>query len=516
MSAMQRRGFLKALGGALALGGATGARAGHRGTEVALGADMPFSAQALTERARNMATRKYRPRPEVPAAWQELSYELYKSIWFKSDAALWHGSGRPLNVDFFHPGLYFSRPVSVFAVERGTARQVRFELSLFAQTDKVPALPVDETLGFSGFRLRAEREAAGIFEEFLVFQGASYFRAIGRDNTYGLSARGLAIDTAEPGGEEFPDFTEFYLEAPEPGSRVWRLYALLDGPSATGVYRFDISTGAQTVIDVSARVFARRALTHLGIAPLTSMFLFDETNRNRFDDFRPAVHDSEGLSVLNGAGEMLWRPLANPKALQVSSFVDTAPKGFGLMQRSRRFSDFADLEALYHKRPSLWIEPGEDWGRGAVTLVEIPADREIYDNIVAYWRPRDEIAVGQEKSFSYRMIWGAQAAGQKPVAQVVNTRIGKRFAGGYIVAVDFAPHPALGGDLDALTIHLSSNQGQVSSGILQRNPDTGGPRLTFSFDPGSAAAIELRAQLRRADGASTPTVTEVWLYRWTA
>ena len=244
------------------------------------------------------------------------------------------------------------------------------------------------------------------------------------------------------------------------------------------------------------------------------MFLFDETNRSRFDDFRPAVHDNDGLQILNTNGEVLWRPLANPKRLQNSFFVDSGSEsskmGFGLMQRSRKFSDFADLEALYHRRPGLWVEPSENWGAGSVQLVEIPADREIYDNIVAFWRPRAPLPVGVPKTFSYRLKWG-NSPYIPDVAPVINTRIGKRFAGGYIVTVDFAAHPLLLRALESYDVHVVSPHVATSDGILQRNPETNGLRVAFSFDPGSRNFVELRCQLRFASS----NVSEVWLYRWT-
>jgi glucans biosynthesis protein len=471
-----------------------------------------FSIDTLIARARDMADVPYVARAEVPEAWKALSYDQYKSIWFRNDRALWNGTDTPYRVDFFHPGLYFPRPVQINIVENGVAQRVGFDFALFDKTDQVPDLPIDENMGYSGLRLRTELEKPGIHQEFMVMQGASYFRAISKGQIYGLSARGLAIDTAEGNGEEFPDFTEFWIERPNAGQQDIRLHALLDSPSTVGVYTFDIMPGAPTVIDVTAVILPRTDMTHVGIAPLTSMFLFDETNRGKFDDFRPAVHDNDGLLIQNGAGETLWRALSNPAKLQVSSFVDMNPKGFGLMQRANRFSDFADLEALYHKRPGLWIEPGEDWGKGVVTLVEIPADREIYDNIVAYWRPMDGLAKGSEHSFTYRMTWGDGATDPLPVAKVLNTRMGSRFSGGYIVAIDFEADAALPDDLTEITMHISGNRGSHSDGILQRNPETGGPRLAFSFDPEGASAVELRAQLRHKGRM----VSEVWLYRWTA
>lgn len=471
-----------------------------------------FNPQDVIATARRLSEAPFEPRAKVPKDWLSLTYEEYQTRWFRSRDALWSKTNRSYNVDFFLPGLYFPRAVQIHQVADGKAHPIPFDLSLFDKTDKAPDLGTDGALGYSGFRLRTELSEPGKRTEFCVFQGASYFRAIGMGQTYGLSARGLALKTADADGEEFPEFTEFWLEAPAPDQREMVVHALMDSPSVTGAYRFTIRPGRACVMDVEATLFPRVDLPHAGLAPLTSMFLFDRTNRNRFDDFRPSVHDSDGLLIANGNGETLWRPLANPTRLQVSSFVDENPRGFGLMQRSRSLSDFADLEARYENRPSLWIEPKGDWGPGAVTLVEIPADKEIYDNIVAYWRPRVPFAAGSEVRLEYRMNWGDGP--NLPLAQVIDTAAGARVFGppGRIMVVDFASHPLLEGEPEDIDVVLASPHVMLSQGVLQRNPATGGLRLAFSFDPGTRDHVELRAELRRGGQA----VSEVWLYRWTA
>ena len=482
-----------------------------------LGDAQPFSHDALIARARAMATRDYKPRPTVPQAWVDLSYDQYRSIWFDSRNGLFEGTDAPVRVDVFPPGLYFPQPVKLAVIEDATARPVLFDMAVFDTTDQFPDLPIDDTLGFSGLRLRAELNEPGIFQEYAVFQGASYFRGIGNGQNYGLSARGLALNTGDPSGEEFPDFTEYWIERPAPEMGDFVMYALLDGPSCTGVYRFDIRHGAVLEMDVQAQIFARTDLTHVGIGPLTSMFLFDETIRERFSDFRPAVHDSDGLLLRNGGGETIWRPLANPRTLQISAFGDNNPRGFGLLQRERRFGDFADLEALYHRRPSLWVTPRGDWGRGSVSLVEIPADLEIYDNIVAYWRPSAPIPKGGEAKFEYRLDWGVEPDLQDAPLRVLNTRMGDRPAfgadlkGSIIIAIDFEDGPDVPENLDEVDKLIRSTAGEVTKGVLQRNPETGGPRLAFAFTPGEAQLAEFRVQLRK-DGAA---LSEVWLYRWT-
>ncbi|WP_411958550.1 glucan biosynthesis protein [Paracoccus homiensis] len=506
---MQRRSVLAGLMAAALAPRATWAEE----PGLTLGDAQPFSRDDLVERARSMAAAMHRPRPQIPQAWRDLSYDEYRMIWFDGRNALWRDGQGPVQVDLFPPGLYFPRPVRISVVDGGQTRPVLFDLDVFDRTDKFPDLPIDDTLGYSGLRLRAEIEKPGIFQEFAVFQGASYFRGIGTGQIYGLSARGLAIDTAEPSGEEFPEFTDFWIERPADGARETVIHALLDSPRATGLYSFSIRPGAVLEMDVTAHLFARQPLSHVGLGPLTSMFLFDETIRDRFSDFRPAVHDSEGLLIHNGAGETIWRPLSNPRELQISAFVDDGPQGFGLMQRARGFSDFADLEALYHRRPSLWVTPDADWGRGAVTLVEIPADREIFDNIVAYWRPSEPILPATEHRFGYRLSWGDDPAPPSGLAQVTNTRMGRHMqTQDWIITVDFAPHPDLEGDLSTVEFMTRSSAWQVSGGVLQRNPDTGGARLAVTFTPGTATLAELRVQLRAPDRP----LSEVWLYRWTA
>lgn len=477
-----------------------------------LGAGAPFDANTVRTRAQALAASEYTPRPLIPASWRNLTYDQYRKIWFDGRNALWEGSDTPQRVDVFPPGLYFPQAVEINVIDDGQARPLAFDMGVFDTTDKFPKVKIDDTLGYSGLRLRAELSEPDIYQEYAVFQGASYFRGIGTGETYGLSARGLALKTADPEGEEFPDFIAFWLETPAPGAPNVVLHALLDSPSCSGAYRFDITHGETLTMLVEAELFAREDMRHVGIAPLTSMFLFDETMRNRFSDFRPAVHDSDGLMIYNGAGEVIWRPLANPTALQISAFGDNNPRGFGLMQRARAFSDFADLEALYHNRPALWVTPGEEWGAGAVTLVEIPADLEIYDNIVAYWRPATPIRAGQNHKMTYRLDWADDPAPRAAMPlRVLDTAMGDRPEGGTIVAVDFEARQDVPENLDELEIVLRSSAGEISDGLVQRNPETGGPRLAFTFYPEDANLVEFRAQLRR----NGEPFSEVWLYRWT-
>jgi glucans biosynthesis protein len=445
----------------------------------------------------------------VSQDWLDLSYDAFRGIWFDTRHTLFRGKPGAVQAEFFVSGLYFPHKIGMNAVEAGQSREIAFDLRTFDTTDQFPALPEDGT-GFAGFRLLGELEAEDRFQEYAVFQGASYFRAIGRGLAYGISARGLALNTAADGPEEFPVFRDFWIEAAEPGALTTTVHALMDSPSVAAAFTFRITKGATTVMEVTSRLFPRVDLATAGIAPGTSMFLFSDINRTRFDDFREAVHDSDGLLMLNGAGEQLWRPLANPRAVEVSSFGDSAPRGFGLMQRARLPGDYNDLVAHYERRPSLWVEPLGDWGPGAVLLVEIPTDKEINDNIVAFWRPAAPLLAGQEHRFDYRLHWSDAAPVEGVVAPVIHSRTGARvFEDGRIFTIDYAAHPALGTDPVRIEVRVSTTAGEISAQLLQVNPATGGMRLDFTLK-GGAPVAELRAELWR-DGR---TVAEVWLNRW--
>jgi glucans biosynthesis protein len=512
MTDMSRRSLLTSLGGLSALGlmpawaEETPERAG-----MTLGAPSPFDPQMVVSRARGLAAAAYQPPPPVSQDWLDLSYDAFRGIWFDTRHTLYRGTPGAVQAEFFVAGLYFPHKIGLNAVEDGQSREIAFELRAFDTTDQFPALPEDGT-GFAGFRLLGELEVEDRFQEYAVFQGASYFRAIGQGLAYGLSARGLALNTAGDGPEEFPVFRDFWIEAAEPGAPTVTVHALMDSPSVAGAYTFRITKGATTVMEVDSHLFPRVELAAAGIAPGTSMFLFSDINRTRFDDFREAVHDSDGLLMLNGAGEALWRPLTNPKAVEVSAFGDSSPRGFGLMQRARNAGDYNDLVAHYERRPSLWVEPMGDWGPGAVMLVEIPTDKEINDNIVAFWRPAEPLKAGQDHRFDYRLHWCATAPVEGVVAPVIHSRTGARvFEDGRIFTIDYAAHPALGLDPARIEALVTTSAGEVSAQVLQLNPATGGMRLDFTLKGGSPLA-ELRAELWRG-GRS---VAEVWLNRWVA
>jgi glucans biosynthesis protein len=442
---------------------------------------------------------------------RQITYDQYRDIRVDSEHAIWRNAQTPFRVDVLPAGFLFQNPVSVSIVEDGMAQEVTAAPGTFILGPLVEKqLASLTTIPLSGFRVRTPINSRAIWDEFLVFQGASYFRAVGKGSAYGLSARGLALRTAAPTGEEFPTFTHFWIERPAANASGIVIHALLQSPSTTGAYRFAVTPGTETIMDVDLTLFPRVTLDNVGIAPLTSMFLFDESVRNRIEDFRDEVHDSDGLQIMMDSGEQTWRPLANPMELQISSFTSVAPKGFGLVQRSRKYSDYQDVEAQYEKRPSTWIEPRSDWGEGAVQLIEIPSDRETNDNIVAFWRPKHPIPAGKPWSTSYRLRWNQLPKLTPELGRAVFTRTGPTWDGKRkLFVIDF---DGLGKSTEGLRIDAGTSAGKLANLVLQPNPRIGALRASFELAPGEAKVAELRLRLMRGDQPAT----ETWLYRWTA
>jgi periplasmic glucans biosynthesis protein len=471
-----------------------------------------FDPLSVRQQARDLASKPYKPPDKnLPDGLQNLDYDQYRSIRFVPDQALWRGMGLPFEVQFFHRGLYYPDRVDIFEIIQGRARRIGYSPSMFS-FGKIAPPPPNADLGFAGFRLHTPLNRPDYYDEVAVFLGASYFRAVAKGQGYGLSARGLAMNTGDPKGEEFPIFKSFWLERPQRNARSIVVHALLDSASAAGAYRFTIRPGETTVFDVEMVLYPRMEIAGVGLAPLTSMFMFDANDRINVDDFRPAVHDSNGLAIHNGQGEHLWRPLHNPAELQISTFVDTNPRGFGLMQRERDFRDYQDLEARYERRPSLWIEPIGDWGEGGVYLVEIPSREEIHDNIVAFWRPQGPLHAKGEYAFTYRQHWGwgkSQGAG---VAEVSATRIGRGFDPNLrLFVLDFTGDNLQSANPASIRPMVSASGRTIEHVVAQPNPETGGGwRLSFELAPGRETSIEMRAQLMSGD----EMLSEVWLYRW--
>ncbi len=472
-----------------------------------------FGLDDVAEKARAMAATGFRdPRGEVPAWLLEIGYDEWRDIRFRTDRALWREAKLPFEAQFFHPGLYYDRVVRVHEIDAKGVHEVAFSPDLFDYGRNEFASRVPQNLGFAGFRLHYPLKSRDYKDELIVFLGASYFRALGKDHVYGLSARGLGIDTALPSGEEFPFFREFWLERPARGARELVVYALLDSPSVTGAYRFAIRPGVQTVMDVDARVFFRRAVAKVGFGPLTSMYFFGEGD-TRGPDYRPEVHDSDGLLVADRGGEWILRPLQNPRRLRISAFSSPSPVGFGLLQRDRDFDHFQDLETHQQQRPSAWVAPKGEWGPGHVELVEIPTDSERHDNIVAYWVPKRAEGSTEPARFSYELRFYSDDSTLPPGGRAVATRRDRgTHADAWRYVVDFEG-PGLSTISEEIVLQgvvssrSSDGDAEIIEQQVQKNPVTGGWRLVFQVRPRGGAPVDLRAFLRRGE----QTLTETWV-----
>lgn len=485
-----------------------------------LGKKESFDYAGLKGRARVMAMRPYiAPSTKLPDKVAALDWDQYQSISTRDDHALWSDAPDRFQIKFFHLGLFFKSPVRMHEVVDGRAQELAYDPEMFnygkSGLNKAH-LPKD--LGFAGFRLNFHTHWK---DDVAAFLGASYFRAVGGEGQYGLSARGLAIDTGAEKPEEFPMFTDYWFEKPAKGSTTLTVYALMDSPSVAGAYRFDIHPGDTLTMDIDAALYPRQAIDRVGIAPLTSMYQHGENDARMANDWRPEIHDSDGLCMWSGAGEWIWRPVSNPVGLRYSSFSDENPRGFGLLQRDRDFDHYQDDGVFYEKRPCLWVQPKAGWGAGGVDLVELPTDDETNDNIVAYWNPAQKFVAGEERLFSYRLYWGAEPPVQSPAAQVVATRTG---IGGVVgkkrpyfarrFAVDFA-----GGDLAMLKARLdlepviTTSRGEILIPSVRPLHSIKGYRVMFDLKPtdDSVAPIELRLFLR-LDGQP---LSETWTYQYT-
>ena len=484
-----------------------------------------FGFADVDRRARELANRPYvRQAFVLPKQLKDLTYDQTRDIRFDPSHSMWRAQKLPFEVQFFHLGGIFDQPIRIYEVVGKEVSEVSFDPSAFNYgKNKLDRAQLGK-LGFAGFRihfpLNVVPSAPGYKDELVSFLGASYFRALGQGQRYGASARALAIDTAERSGEEFPRFEQFWIERPASGARQLVIYALLDSRRVTGAYRFTIRPGEETVTEVQSRLYLREPIAKMALAPLTSMYFFGENQRAPSEDFRPEVHDSDGLSIHTAAGEWIWRPLVNPRRLLVTSFALTDPRGFGLMQRDRNFSSYEDLEARYELRPSIWVEPASKWGAGRVELVQIPTPNEANDNIVAYWVPNAAPSPGTPIDFSYRMYWLKNTDRRPPNGWVVQTRRGHGFpnapannaggADGVKFTVDF-DGPALRKlPVNApLQADVAIGNGQSTDLVIHRNDATGGWRMVVQMrNQDKEKPIEVRALLRNG----TQVMGETWNY----
>jgi len=529
-SVIDRRSLLAAAASSLALSALGLPLRALAAAGLKLGKPLPFSFDGLAKEMQQRATTAYVRDQSLPqGVLDRIGYDEHGKLKFSPDYALFLDGPGQYPVTFFALGKYFRTPVHMFVLsaagDGASASEVLYDPTYFNMPTHSPARELPKGAGFAGFRLQESRlgnvrNLDWHSNDWAAFLGASYFRGIGELGQYGLSARGIAVDVSTPGQpEEFPDFTRFYFEPPADGANQMVVYAALDGPSLTGAYRFVLQRDKGVVMEVEARVFPRRDIHQLGIAPMSSMFWFSETTKPTAIDWRPEVHDSDGLALWTGAGEYIWRPLNDPAAPCVSTFDDKTPRGFGLLQRDRNFDHYLD-GVRYDRRPSLWVEPLDDWGEGAVQLVELPSDDETEDNIVAMWVPKQPAKAGSSLRYRYRLQWCATEPHETALARCVATRIGRggepgkvRPKGVHKFMVEF-----LGGPLATLPFGekpkpvLWSSSGTFSYVFTEAVPDgiPGHWRAQFDFTGSGAKVVDMRLYLK--DGEAT--LSETWLYQF--
>ncbi|HUA90068.1 MAG TPA: glucan biosynthesis protein G [Steroidobacteraceae bacterium] len=470
--------------------------------------------------AQERSRREYRARADtLPQTLANLTADQYRDIRFRAGSALWRGQGL-FEAEFFHRGYHNKERVNLFEVSPAGVTALLYNPNYYTfGSQKAPRVPAN--VGYAGFRVHYPLQTPGYKDELISFLGASYFRVLGRNQHYGASVRGLAIDTAAQSGEEFPVFTDFWLVRPRAVDRRLTLYALLDSKSVVGAYQFEVQPGAITLVEVHCTLYLRRPVAKLGIAPLTSMFLFGaDTWGHRYDDYRPEVHDSDGLMSETGHGQWLWRPLVNPRELRVNRFMDENPRGFGLVQRERDPRQYDDLQSDYEARPSYWVQPLGNWGKGGVELVEIPSDEEIHDNIVTYWVPAEAPAVGKPVSYNYLVSAFLHNTQWPPGGHVISTRSGTpgsaeeraRFGpGARRFVIEYA-----GGDLDGLAAvqpvkaEASADNARVDALAVQRTA-AGGWRVSMVVTPRAKRPVDMHCFLT----LNGEVLTETWTYQWT-
>lgn len=481
-----------------------------------------FGYEEVVAQARMLSERAFDAEgPAIPAELSKLTYDSYREIRFRRDKAFWREGGSDYRLHLFHLGFLHNRAVQIHTIKDGNAIPIAFTTGLFEYGKAPVPKQLSPSLGFAGFAVTTNLNDPKVQDEVISFLGASYFRLIGRGHRYGLSARALALDVGGKQPEEFPFFRALWIEEPTAESRELVIYALLDSPSVAGAYRFIVKPGKLTTLQVTATVMPRTLIHRIGIAPLTSMFLAGEGDLAQRPDFRPEIHDSDGLLMRTGGDDWIWRPLRNPKQLRISSFTDRNPRGFGLLQRDREFEHYQDLEAQYHARPGYWIEPLEHWGEGRVDLIEIPTAGEGFDNIVACWTPSAPLPPGKGAEFNYRISALSTSESLHSLGQVKASFCGvdvedikgdgaatKRFI------VDFA-----GGDLgyyqsdpNRVEIVAATSAGSIAKAIIDPNPAAKGFRAIVDAILPAGESAELRLYLK----SRTATLTETWTCSWSA
>ena len=455
---------------------------------------------------------------ELPKELQSLNYDGYRKLRFIEDQTLWRKEGLAFQTQFFHLGYIFKEPVELHEFTATHMQRIPYVSDFFDFKD-FPAMKekLGSELDYAGFRVLYRLNPGNKrYDELISFLGASYFRALGADMHYGLSARGLAIDCASNKAEEFPRFTRFWLKKPLGDSSSMVFYALLDSPSVSGAYEFVLTPGKTTRVDVKATLFMRENVQSFGVAPLTSMFWFGENSRQKPSDARPEVHDSDGLMLKTSVGDVIWRPLDTGNVPRHTYIKLDSPAGFGLMQRDRAFSSYEDLEAEYHRRPSLWVQPRGDWGKGRVRLMELSTRGETEDNMVAFWEPEVLPTKGSQCMFEYSLFWTNDSmVGENSRPFVSSTRSGyeQQNTNELVYILDFAPGVTSKFSPDQVPKVDAKVEGNASLSFSQAlwNPQSSRWRVTLKVKciDETKQPFDLSCRLQFDDGNSS----ELWTYK---
>ena len=478
-----------------------------------------FGFQDVLAKAKALAQQPYQAPETIPGFMDDLSYEQFQGIRFKPDQSLWRSSHSRFQVMLISAGLFYHHPVKLHVIDAEGVHDVPYRKDNFTFSDEELQKRVPPDLGYAGFKLTYPLQDADTQNQFLVFAGVSYFRGVAKDNTFGISARGIAVDTGLASGEQFPSFVEYWLVRPDNDANATMFYGLLDGKSVTGAYRFTVYPGKPTKLKVEANLFTRDAIQLMGVAPLTSMFYYGENTPRPMGEWRSQVHDSDGLLIHNGvSGEWLWRPLLNPRNLEMNYFQTENVQGFGLLQRHDQFWQYQDLGAHYETRPSAWIETLGDWGKGHVVLVELPSNSETNDNIVAFWSPQEAVNKDQAVTYKYTVSFGDRTIANESAGQTINTFVGDgnktgggRVAGAYRLIVDFegGPLTKLPGNAPVVSSVTAGEGGEVIEHFVEYAGADHIWRLSILAKPAGNQPLSLRAFLSKDDQA----VTETWTYK---
>jgi len=351
-----------------------------------------------------------------------IEYEKYSEIRFKPEYTFWRENSK-FHMQFFPQGYIYQESIKINEVWEDYQTPIFYQGSYFSIPHGINIDKFNELSGFSGLKLLYPINSENVHEEFAVFQGSSYFRIISKGQIYGLSARGIAINTGLQTPEEFPIFSEFWIEKPKPKSEKVIVHSHLVGNSIEGYYKFTLYPGEVSKAEVTFESIIKRDIEKIGIAPLTSMFWYGESSTSLNPPY-PESHDSDGLLIQDDQ-TFIWIPLENPKKPTTTIFKVKKLKGFGLMQRDREFSSYEDPRYEYHKRPSAWVEPvnSENWENGYISLYRIPTRDDLMDNIIVFYSPEKLPTKGDNIKFSYNIKMIDKLKLDDDFAEVVSTKI---------------------------------------------------------------------------------------------